>query len=166
MKNFHSVLNCFFGKSNPDLSDRDAEFGVLTEQVEEMLELLTLTNCNSVDKAQLKQDIIWAFDQDNIFWRELDMEDGVPYHSSEGYSGLAAINWEMYFSDEFNLCSIRGEDCHHVEMLMLLVKKQIWDRIFPEERLPNYQQPESGQLAGFGDRYLTKIKPWNNWILE
>ncbi|NRD74208.1 hypothetical protein HQQ94_13370 [Shewanella sp. VB17] len=166
--NFTKTL-CNYMAPNGDYGDTgddksEYEYGILTEYVIEMFAGFDSKYFN-VDIHQLKLEIIAAYDLDACFWQALNQDElGRQYDNDYGFSDVAIRNWEEYFSDEFNLFTVRDE-FYHIDMLKLLVKVQIWDRIFPNEELPNYQAPQIGQLLHFGDHFTKKLTPWNSAII-
>ncbi|NRD73828.1 hypothetical protein HQQ94_11380 [Shewanella sp. VB17] len=150
--------NGHYGDASADINT--LRYGILTEYVEEMYAALDSKYIN-VDIRQLKLEIIAAYDRDASFWQALNQDkSGRQYDNDYGFSDIAIRNWEEYFSDEFTLFTV-WDEFYHADMLKLLVKVQIWDRIFPNEELPNYQVPKTGQLPHFGDNFAEKLTSWS-----
>ena len=99
-------------------------------------------------KMKLKNELLSVYLQDKEIWHWLNSLGFEEYEPEFGVQCAALTLWQETFPDIFY--QYEGDiDVYHPEMLKLLVKKSIWDVLFPGEELPNYQEPESGYLPHF-----------------
>lgn len=96
----------------------------------------------------LKQQLISAFDQHQDFWCWLNaINDKDIYQQKDPEFGIQFLALDLW--EEFYPGSNMSHEFYHPDMLKLLTKKCIWDVVFPNEVLPNYQEPECGELIDF-----------------
>lgn len=143
-----SALGCFSGEFDLPDEDEIPSHGELSNCVEELVEYYADIK-HADEKVRLKQLIISVYLQDKEIWHWLNSNDGWEENEPQWGGQCAALTlWQETFPDIFY--QYEGDiDVYHPEMLKLLVKKSIWDVLFPGEELPNYQEPESGYLPHF-----------------
>ncbi|MBY0418602.1 MAG: hypothetical protein K2W88_11155, partial [Pararheinheimera sp.] len=156
--NLGTILVYCFGAD--DLSVRSPEqvegpyYGVLTDSVMRIFD----RNYNTFrfDPNHLKEEIRYAYQQDEQFWWEMTGSSEAKQEDFEFGTQIAALTaWqEHYISGELPLPWVEQEEYHPV-MMKLLIYKYIWLPLFPEETLPGYQPPACGYLPHF-DRLLAE----------
>ena len=103
----------------------------------------------------LKKELLSAFDQHLDFWCWLNAvnshdncnDANKVYRQRNPEFGIQVLSMTIWDDDYPN--SNMTHQFYHPEMLKLLTKKYIWDIVFPNEILPNYQQPTCGELVDF-----------------
>lgn len=141
---FLIAVNCFVDigemyvmrDENPLIHDRF--------DVKDLLESFIYEGPFHLDKIVLKKAIVEAFQQGDDFWVSLNEESGKGFHIT-----CCELWWGAFpEDDEFREQPHMDDDYarYHFVMLKFLVKKLIWDVLYPDEPLPNYQEPTSGKL--------------------
>ena len=110
-------------------------------------------------KDDVKETLIIAYQQGlDTWWRFSSYnskKDLAPWQEQEepefGIQPVSTLAWLKYFNmvDEDNELEIWHqyvEEYYHPEFLKLFIKKYAWDVMFPNEDLPNYTEPTSGDI--------------------
>ncbi|RVT46769.1 hypothetical protein EMM73_07815 [Rheinheimera sediminis] len=164
--NLMKILGYCFGADDIHLiSSEQVEgpyYGVLTDSVMRIFD----RNYNTFrfDPNHLKEEIRYAYQQDEQFWWEMTGLSEADQEDFEfGNQAAAIIVWqEQYCSGALSM-DLEPEE-YHPEMQKLLIYKYIWLPLFPEETLPGYQPPASGYLPHF-DRLLAESNSGkHDWI--
>ncbi len=103
--------------------------------------------------------MIAAYQQDVYIWWSLTSynvyEDLLPWEDQEepedGIQPVCGDVWLQHFNlvteeNESELNALYSEKYYHPEFLKLFIKKYAWDVMFPNEDLPNYTEPTSGDI--------------------
>ncbi|MCF6440870.1 hypothetical protein L1077_15640 [Pseudoalteromonas luteoviolacea] len=156
-----SLLKPLRGEWGPGICDEESfnkkhpakpYLGELSLCILEMQDMYQQFYDNKDDKQNLRNELINIFDADDAHWHGMcsnsellgdkELED-----CEYGFQPSAVSVWEETFSDEIELNSIDSEEEFHIEMLKLMVKRVMWDVLFPGETLPGYSEPTSGDLS-------------------
>jgi hypothetical protein len=110
-------------------------------------------------KDDVKETLIIAYQQDFDTWWSLTSynfyEDLLPWQEQEdpegGIQPICGDVWLEHFNlateeNECELNELYSEKYYHPEFLKLFIKKYAWDVMFPNEILPNYTEPTSGDI--------------------
>jgi hypothetical protein len=143
---FESALNCFGDELFGYVMREEIKLGEEREDIEYFLEFLQYPDSPYfIEKEKLKIAIIEAFSGDDDYWISLNdtpIEDGYHITAAELWWGTFPdddpCDPDYYRDDEYKN--------YHFVMLKFMVKKLIWDTLWPEEGIPNYQEPENGLL--------------------
>jgi hypothetical protein len=157
---FEHIFFCFYDYSW-DFEDEELQYGWLRTGVYHYLERLdSQYNQGQFTKSDVKDALVNAFKQDDYTWWLINSYENSDVQAwedqkqpNEGMQVVAACAWLEHFgiidiNDEPNweLEELYIEKYYHPAFLKLFVKKFVWDVMFPNEALPNYTEPKSGDV--------------------
>ncbi|QTL37635.1 hypothetical protein [Pseudoalteromonas viridis] len=157
----HSLIKPLRGEWGPGLTDEDSfrkkfpskrYLGKLSLCIYEMLDMYQQFYNSDETRARLRDEFFSLFGACNAHWHgmcstSLLIGDKNLEDCEYGLQPDSAICWAESFSDEVQLYSIDPEEEFHIDMLKLMVKRCMWDVLFPGETLPGYTEPTSGDLS-------------------
>jgi hypothetical protein len=144
-----------------DVDDEDKQpYGWLSSGISNCLyRLESQYQQGKFTKDDVKETLIAAYQQDVYIWWSLTSynvyEDLLPWEDQEepedGIQPVCADVWLQHFNlvteeNEWELNELYSEKYYHPEFLKLFIKKYAWDVMFPNEDLPHYTEPRSGDI--------------------
>lgn len=143
-RNFVTAMSCFRDTTDMYVMRDENPLSHHRSDIKRLHGFINNKGPYQIDKVKLKEAIIEAFQQNDDFWSSLNREP------EEGFHITCCELWWGAFpeDDEFREQPHMDDDYarYHFVMLKFLVKKLIWDVLYPGELLPNYQEPTSGKL--------------------
>ncbi|QTL37636.1 hypothetical protein [Pseudoalteromonas viridis] len=129
-----------------------AYYGELTLCIYDMQSMFNELYGTGEDFERLCQEFFSLFNAEEADWFGMCSEstrigDKKLEDIDYGIQPSAICIWEETFSEEVQLYSIDPEEEFHIDMLKLMVKRCMWDVLFPGEILPGYTEPTSGDLS-------------------
>ena len=158
---FGHVFFCFIDYSW-DFEDEELQYGWLRTGIYDYLDRLdSQYKQGKFTKSDVKDALVNAFKQDDYTWWLMNSYENSDVQAwedqkqpNEGMQFVAACAWLEHFGlinmqdddKNWDTIDLYIEKYYHPVFLKLFVKKFVWDVMFPNEVLPNYTEPKSGDV--------------------